>query len=179
MKLIYFLIILFVSLLLYQFYYSMYPLQEGIINRPRINLPKPPILAKPPILTPILAKPPILTPIPILTPTPTPAPTIPPRPTEYDLNNPDNVLILAQQNAGNIANLRDRVDRLDAVDNIYVDDEIAQIKTDMTIMQTQIDSLVKQQSDYAAEIAGGTTPVEISGTEGENDTVIAEETPNF
>ena len=36
---------------------------------------------------------------------------------EYDLNNPNNVLILTQQNAGNIEYLRGRVDKLDGVDD--------------------------------------------------------------
>ena len=88
----------------------------------------------------------------------------------YDTNDPNNALILGQQNAGNIEYLRSRVDNLDGVK-----EQIVQMKTDMTTMQTQMDSLVQQQADYAAEIAGGTTPPEVTGTEEDEE----EETPDF
>ena len=77
----------------------------------------------------------------------------------YNLNDPNNSLILAQQNAGNIEVLKGRVDGLDGVKR-RVDD----MEQSIDLMQTQIDGLVQQQADYAQEIAGSTPP-EITGTD--------------
>jgi hypothetical protein len=79
----------------------------------------------------------------------------------YNLNDPNNSLILAQQNAGNIEVLKGRIDGLDGVKK-RVDD----IQQTVDSMQTQIDSLVQQQADYAQQIAGSTPP-EITGTDEE------------
>lgn len=79
----------------------------------------------------------------------------------YNLGDPNNALILSQQNAGNIEVLKGRVDTLDGVKN-RVDD----MQQNINSMQVQIDSLVQQQADYAQELAGNTPP-EISGTEEE------------
>lgn len=77
----------------------------------------------------------------------------------YNLNDPNNSLILAQQNAGNIQVLKGRIDNLDGVKK-RVDD----MQQSIDSMQTQIDGLVQQQSDYAQQIAGSTPP-EVTGTE--------------
>lgn len=77
----------------------------------------------------------------------------------YNLNDPNNSLILSQQNAGNIEVLRGRIDNLDGVKK-KVDD----IKQSVDSMQIQIDGLVKQQAEYAQEIAGSTPPT-ITGTD--------------
>jgi hypothetical protein len=79
----------------------------------------------------------------------------------YNLNDPNNSLILAQQNAGNIEVLKGRIDGLDGVKK-RVDD----MQQSIDSMQTQIDGLVQQQADYAQEIAGSTPP-DITGTEEE------------
>jgi hypothetical protein len=79
----------------------------------------------------------------------------------YNLNDPNNSLILAQQNAGNIEVLKGRIDNLDGVKK-KVDD----MQQEIDSMQTQIDGLVQQQADYAQEMAGSTPPT-VSGTEGE------------
>ena len=79
----------------------------------------------------------------------------------YNVNDPNNSLILAQQNAGNIEVLKGRVDNLDGVKK-SVDD----MKLSIDSMQTQIDGLVQQQANYAQDIAGS-TPVDITGTDGE------------
>jgi hypothetical protein len=60
----------------------------------------------------------------------------------YNLNDPNNSLILSQQNAGKVDNIQLSVDA----------------------MQVQINSLVQQQADYAQELAGSTPPI-ITGTE--------------
>ena len=80
----------------------------------------------------------------------------------YNVNDPNNSLILAQQNAGNIEVLKGRVDNLDGVKK-SVDD----MKLSIDSLQTQIDGLVQQQLDYAQEIAGS-TPLEVTGTEPES-----------
>ena len=77
----------------------------------------------------------------------------------YNLNDPNNSLILAQQNAGNIEVLKGRIDGLDGVKK-RVDD----MQQSIDSMQTQIDGLVQQQADYAQEIAGSTPP-DVTGTD--------------
>lgn len=77
----------------------------------------------------------------------------------YNLNDPNNSLILSQQNAGNIEVLKGRIDKLDGIKQ-RVDD----MQQSIDSMQTQIDGLVQQQADYAQEIAGSTPP-EVTGTE--------------
>ena len=77
----------------------------------------------------------------------------------YDTNNPNNALILAQQNAGNIEVLRGRIDTLDGVKK-KVDD----IQQSIDSMQIQIDGLVQQQAEYAQELAGSTPPT-VTGTD--------------
>ena len=72
--------------------------------------------------------------------------------------NPNNSLILAQQNAGNIEVLKGRINNLDGVKQ-SIDD----IKQSINSIQTQIDGLVQQQANYAQEIAGS-TPVDVTGT---------------
>jgi hypothetical protein len=77
----------------------------------------------------------------------------------YNVNDPNNALILAQQNAGNIEVLKGRVDNLDGI-KTRVDD----MQQNISSMQTQLDGLVQQQSDYAQQLAGDTPP-DITGTE--------------
>jgi hypothetical protein len=79
----------------------------------------------------------------------------------YNLNNPNNALILAQQNAGNIEVLRGRIDKLDGIK-----EKTDQMQEDMNVMQSQIDSLVQQQADYAQQLVGSEPP-DVSGTEGQ------------
>jgi hypothetical protein len=74
-------------------------------------------------------------------------------------NDPNNSLILSQQNAGNIEVLKGRIDNLDGVKQ-----SINDIKQSINSMQTQIDGLVEQQANYAQEIAGSTPP-DITGTD--------------
>lgn len=79
----------------------------------------------------------------------------------YNLNDPNNSLILAQQNAGNIEVLKGRIDTLDGVKN-----RVDTMEQSMNSMQIQIDGLVQQQAEYAQEIAGSTPP-NVTGTDGE------------
>ena len=85
-------------------------------------------------------------------------------PTEYqpyNVNDPNNALILAQQNAGNIQVLKGRIDGLE--DN---GKKINSMQQQIDSMQTQIDGLVQQQSDYAQEL-GGSSPPTVTGLEPE------------
>lgn len=77
----------------------------------------------------------------------------------YNLNDPNNSLILAQQNAGNIEVLKGRIDNLDGVK-----EKVDAIQENINSMQTQIDGLVQQQADYAQQLAGS-GPADITGTE--------------
>ena len=81
---------------------------------------------------------------------------------DYDMNNPANALILAQQNAGNIEVLRGRVDQLDGVK-----DRVDTLQKNVDSMQTQIEGLVQQQADYATDLAGD-TPAEVTGLDEED-----------
>jgi len=78
----------------------------------------------------------------------------------YNLNDPNNALILSQQNAGNIDFLKTRIDDLQ---NIKKD--VDDLKLNVSSMQTQIDALVQQQADFGQELVGTETPT-ITGTEG-------------
>lgn len=76
---------------------------------------------------------------------------------DYDTNNPANALILAQQNAGNIEYLKERID---AVQGIY--QQVQDLSGNVFNLQDQINGLMQAQQDYANQMTGGTAP-EISG----------------
>ena len=77
----------------------------------------------------------------------------------YNLSDPNNSLILPQQNAGNIEVLRGRLDKFDGINQ-----KIDVIQRNVDTMQVQMDGLVQQQAQYAQELAGDTPPT-ITGTE--------------
>lgn len=79
----------------------------------------------------------------------------------YNLNDPNNALILAQQNAGNIDYLKQRMDGLSGTK-----ERLDNMQENINSIQTQVDALVQQQADYAQSLAGS-EPAEITGTEGE------------
>ena len=76
----------------------------------------------------------------------------------YNTNDPNNVLILAQQNAGNIEFLKSRVDDLSKIKET-VDDLSQQVKA----LNVQVEAMVQQQAEFAQNIAGP-TPATITGT---------------
>jgi len=95
----------------------------------------------------------------------------------YNMNDPNNALILGQQNAGNIEVLKGRIEKFDGVK-----EQIDTMQQDINSMQTQIDGLVQQQAEYGQEIAGS-TPVDVTGTDAETtenveDSIEEEDTPN-
>ena len=80
----------------------------------------------------------------------------------YNVNDPNNALILGQQNAGNIEVLKGQIDGFD--EKIK---KIPAMQQQIDAMQQQMNDLVQQQANYATEIAGGDKPPEITGTEPE------------
>ena len=76
----------------------------------------------------------------------------------YDTNNPNNALILAQQNAGNISYLKERIDN---VQGVY--QQVQDLSGNVQNLQTQMNGLLQAQQDYANQMTGGTAP-EITGT---------------
>ena len=77
----------------------------------------------------------------------------------YNINDPNNALILAQQNAGNIEVLNGRMNKIDGVK-----ERVDTLQQSMDSMQTQIDALVQQQADYAKDVMGTEGPP-LEGTE--------------
>jgi hypothetical protein len=83
----------------------------------------------------------------------------------YNVSSPNNSLILAQQNAGNIEVLKDQLTNVQ-----QNTEDIQGLKTSVSAMQTQINNLSQQQSDYAQQMAGS-KPVTISGTNTDDSSV--------
>jgi hypothetical protein len=71
----------------------------------------------------------------------------------YDMNNPANALILAQQNAGNIDYLKQRVD---SVQGMY--QQVQDLSGNVTVLQKQVNDLVTAQQQYATQMTGGVAP---------------------
>lgn len=87
----------------------------------------------------------------------------------YNTDDPNNALILAQQNAGNIEVLNGRVTKLDGIK-----ERVDTMQQNIDSMQTQIDALVQQQADYAKDVMGDKPPP-VEGTEGyDADTAVAD-----
>jgi hypothetical protein len=87
--------------------------------------------------------------------------------TSYDTNNPSNALILAQQNAGNIAYIKER---LDSYNDVYK--QVQDLSSNYNILDKQVNDLMTAQQDYANQMTGGVAP-EINGIIEED-----EETPS-
>ena len=69
---------------------------------------------------------------------------------QYNMNDPNNVLILAKQNAGNIEFLKEQVDSLNKL-KTTVDD----LSVRVTNLEQNVVDLMQQQKDYANELTGG------------------------
>lgn len=78
----------------------------------------------------------------------------------YDTNNPNNAMILAQQNAGNIAYLKERLDKYDT---LYT--EVQDISGNLQTLQSQVTQMMQAQQDYANNMTGGGPPPKITGTD--------------
>ena len=75
----------------------------------------------------------------------------------YDLNNPNNALILSQQNAGNIQVLKQQMDGIFNINN-----KVRDLSGNLTELQNQVSDLLVQQQQYVQSKLPETTP-EISG----------------
>ena len=88
---------------------------------------------------------------------------------EYDTNNPDNVMILVQQNSGNIEVLRKQFDNISGLNQ-----EVQDISGNVANLTKQVDDLVKAQEDYLAEKLPEEPP-EVTGADEELDEELDEE----
>ena len=79
---------------------------------------------------------------------------------DYNTNDPNNALILAQQNAGNISYLKKR---MDDVQGMY--QTVQDLSGNYQSLQDQVNSLVSAQQDYANQMTGGTAPVVTGATD--------------
>lgn len=80
----------------------------------------------------------------------------------YDTNNPNNpnaAMILAQQNAGNIGYLKERMDKYDTLYS-----EVQDISGNLQTLQSQVNQMMQAQQDYANNMTGGGPPPQITGT---------------
>lgn len=82
---------------------------------------------------------------------------------EYDTNDPNNVMILAQQNAGNIEVLRTQFDNISGLKQ-----EVQDISGNVANLTKQVEDLVKAQEDYLDEKLPDEPP-EITGAEDEDE----------
>ena len=90
----------------------------------------------------------------------------------YDTTNPANALILAQQNAGNIGYINERMDNVQDMSKQIVD-----LSNNVQDLQTQMNGLASAQQQYATQLTGGSAPTITGATtstatddEDENDT---------
>jgi hypothetical protein len=71
----------------------------------------------------------------------------------YATNNPENALILAQKNAGNIDYLKSRFDE---VQGMYK--QVQDLSGNVITLQKQVNGLVTAQQNYATQMTGGSEP---------------------
>ena len=77
---------------------------------------------------------------------------------QYDKKIADNTFMLAQQNAGNIEYLKQRIDAVQGMNQ-----QVQDLSGNVQLLQTQVDGLLQAQQDYANQMTGGTAP-EVTGT---------------
>lgn len=80
----------------------------------------------------------------------------------YNTSNPNNVMILAQQNAGNINVLKGEIDQL-----LTLNQEVKDISGNVVILNQQVQALIQQQATAAQQIAGN-TPLNITSSSSSN-----------
>jgi hypothetical protein len=81
---------------------------------------------------------------------------------DYDLNNPNNTLILAQQNAGNIDYLKQRLDELNGLKQDVID-----CCGNIVKLADQVTAISQQVSQAQTQMVGDKPP-EITGTTSDN-----------
>jgi len=75
----------------------------------------------------------------------------------YDTNNPENVMILAQQNAGNISVLKQQIDSVTGLNKVVED-----LSGNVQSLQDQVTQLIEANKQYTSKMVGDTPP-QISG----------------
>ena len=75
----------------------------------------------------------------------------------YDTNNPNNVLILTQQNSGNIAYLKEKIDKLDGLK-----EKVNDLSTQVDSLNQQIQAINQQNASNASKLVGD-KPLQVSG----------------
>jgi len=75
----------------------------------------------------------------------------------YNTNDPNNALILAQQNAGNINFLKSRIDSVQGLNQ-----QVQDLSGNVSSLQLQVNDLITAQKDYSNQMLGDTPP-DISG----------------
>jgi hypothetical protein len=71
----------------------------------------------------------------------------------YDMNNPNNAMILAQQNAGNIEYLKQQLNSLMGLQN-----EVTDISSNVVTLNNQVSALTQQQQGLATGLVGSSPP---------------------
>lgn len=69
---------------------------------------------------------------------------------QYDKKIANNTFLMAQQNAGNIEYLKERIDAVQGIFN-----QVQDISGNVTALQNQINGLIVAQQQYASQITGG------------------------
>ena len=77
---------------------------------------------------------------------------------KYDTDNPENALILAQQNAGNIEYIKGRMEEIMGLKGQVMDN-----CGNIVSLNDQMSALIQQMSDLKQDMVGD-EPAEISGT---------------
>jgi predicted RND superfamily exporter protein len=76
---------------------------------------------------------------------------------QYNTNDPNNAMILAQQNAGNIQVLKQQMDDLNNLNQ-----EVQDISANVVLLQSQVTTIAQAQQQYTSQMAANPTP-QISG----------------
>jgi len=77
----------------------------------------------------------------------------------YNTNDPNNAMILAQQNAGNIQVMEKQINNLSSLTS-----EIQDMSANLVILNQQVGAIIQQQSAAAQQIAGN-KPLDITSTQ--------------
>jgi hypothetical protein len=77
----------------------------------------------------------------------------------YDLNNPNNTLILAQQNAGNIQVLKKQMDGV-----LHLNREVQDLSGNLNSLSTQVTNMIEEQQQYV-QTNLPSTPPQITGAD--------------
>ena len=91
----------------------------------------------------------------------------------YNVDNPNNALILAQQNAGNFEYLKGRI-----LDIQGMNKQVQDLSGNVVTLQEQVNGLVTAQQQYATQMTGGVAP-EISGAIPQEDDEPTTDTSNL